>query len=279
MPQISSPRESLASILTVERVRDGEFITQLESFWGDSLPGDVLARAALAAADSCKGQDLHSLHACYLKPAPAGVPLTLMVERLDDGPGLARRQVRVVGEKLLCHVVASFASPTDGLAYQHVAFEPGFAAPETLRSTLEQARAEGWPEDYARGPVEFRRVRPSSWPDAPEGEPVAHVDWVKPREPLLDDPRLHMAALVFLADFYSHWEFERRVGRKFAYDRFRPLDLALWVHRQPRWNGWWLMEATTDVAHAGRALSRREIYARDGVLLASAVREASIASV
>jgi acyl-CoA thioesterase-2 len=159
-----------------------------------------------------------------------------------------------------------------------VALEPGLPAPEKLRSTLEQARAEGWPEDYARGPIEFRRVRPSSWPDAPADEPVAHIEWVKPREALPDDPRLHSAALVFLADFYSHWEFERRVGRKFAYDRFRPLDHALWVHRLLRWDDWWLMKATTDVSHAGRALSRREIYTRDGVLVASTAREASIAS-
>jgi acyl-CoA thioesterase-2 len=100
---------------------------------------------------------------------------------------------------------------------------------------------------------------------------------MRPRAPLGDDPRLQMAALVFLADFYSHWPFERRIGAAFANDRFRPLDHALWVHRPARWDDWWLMETISEVAHAGRGLSRRRIFTRDGSLIASAAQEALVA--
>lgn len=274
MSNESSPRESLASILSVERVRDGEYVARLEGFWGASSGGDALARAVLAAAEGCEGTQLHSLHASFLRPAPPAVPLRLLVERLGDERGLARRQVRLLDDRLLCQVVASFAAAHDGLGYQDVAPGTDLPAPERLASTVEQARAEGWPVEYARGPIEFRRV--GSWPRAPH-ESYAHVEWVRPRAPLPDDPLAQAAALVFLAGFYAHWEFERRIGDKFAYDRFASLDHALWVHRAPSWDDWWLLEAQSEVAGSGRALSRRRIYTRQGLLVASSVQEAQVA--
>ena len=277
MTDAASPRENLAEMLSIERVREGEFATRCEDFWGASLGGDLLARAALAAASSCEGLQLHSLHAVFLHPAPPGLRLALRVEPLADDRDGARRRVRIAGDRLLGEVVASFAPAGDGIGYQDAAPGADLPPPEDLPSTLEQARAEGW-ADYARGPLEFRRARPRIWPDPTGDTSGPHVEWLRPRAPLPDDPRLQMAALVFLADFYSHWAFERRVGRGFAVGRFQPLDLALWVHRSVRWDDWWLMETISEVAHAGRGLSRRRIYTRDGRLIATSAQEARIES-
>jgi acyl-CoA thioesterase-2 len=271
-----SPRESLAEMLRIERVREGEFAARCEDFWGAALGGDVLARAVLAAAATCRGLELHSLHAAFLRPVPPALPLSLRVEPLGDDRDGARRQVRIERDGLLCQVVASFAPLGDGLGYQDPTPAAHLPAPEALPSTLELARAEGWAE-YARGPIEFRRAHPRVWPD-PTGEiSGGHVVWMRPRAPLGADPRLRMAALVFLADFYSHWPFERRIGAGFASDRFRPLDHALWVHQPARWDDWWLTETISEVAHAGRGLSRRRIFARDGRLIATAAQEALVA--
>ncbi|HEY8152699.1 MAG TPA: acyl-CoA thioesterase domain-containing protein [Myxococcota bacterium] len=278
MSGAASPRENLAEMLRVERVREGEFSACCESFWGSVLGGDLLARAALAAASSCERLALRSLHAGFLRPAPPGRRLALRVEPLADDASGARRQVRIEGDGLLlCQVVASFAPPEKGLAYQDAQPTAELPPPEALPSTLEQARAEGW-ADYARGPIEFRRARPRIWPDPTGDTSGPHVEWVLPRAPLGDDPRLQMAALVFLADFYSHWPFERRVGRGFAVDRFQTLDLSLWVHQPARWDDWWLLEMSSEVAHAGRGLSRGRIYTRDGRLIASTAQEALISS-
>ena len=216
MSNVVSPRESLVEILQLERVREGEYSARLEDFWGASLGGDALARAALAAADSCEGLELHSLHACFLRPLPAGVPLRLRVERLTDTadagrPAGAHRELT----NSCVRWWRASRRPGAGPAYQDATLAAALPAPEALPSTLEQAQAEGW-SDYARGPIEFRRAHPRVWPD-PTGETSGgHVEWVRPRAPLPDDPRLQMAALVFLADFYSHWPFERRIGRGFA---------------------------------------------------------------
>ena len=82
-----------------------------------------------------------------------------------------------------------------------------------------------------------------------------------------------MAALVFLSDFYSHWTGSDRLGVQFVPGCFTSLDHALWVHRPLPWDGWWLLKAVTEVGNAGRTLTRREIYTRDGFLVASTAQE------
>jgi acyl-CoA thioesterase-2 len=273
----TSPRESLAEILCVEPVGEDEFVARCEDFWGQSLGGDLLARVALAAAESRPELQLHSLHASFLRPVPPGLPLRLRVEKLADSAEGALRQVRVEGGVLLCQAVASFAPAGDGLAWQDVKPPAGLPDPESLPGTLETARAEGWSE-YARGPLEFRRAHPRVWPDPAHDTSGGHVEWLRPRRPLPGDPRVQTAALVFLADFYSHWPFERRVGGGFVQDRFRTLDLALWIHTPVRWDDWLLLHKASEVAHAGRALSESRIYTRDGRLVASTAQQALVAS-
>ena len=275
MSDVASPCESLAEILRLERRDEAEFAVCFEDFWGESQPGDVLARAALAASESCGELPLASLHASFLRSVPPGRTLRLRVERLTDEEEGARRAVRVEADAVLCQVVASFAPAAEGPAYQDVAPNAAIAPPERLPSTLEQARKEGWTE-YARGPFEFRRASPL-WPDPARGESCAHLEWMRPREALPRAPRLRMAALVFLAAFYPHWPFERRIGRGFAVERFRLLDHALWLHGGVLEEDWLLLEATSEFGGGGRALARRRIFSRDGRLVASAALSALVA--
>jgi acyl-CoA thioesterase-2 len=272
---VASPRESLAEILRLERRGEDEFAASFEDFWGESQPGDVLARAALAAAESCAELPLASLHASFLRLVPPGRTLRLRVERLADAAEGARREVRVEADAVLCRVLAGFAPAGEGPSYQDLAPGAAVPPPERLPTTLEQARAEGWTE-YARGPFEFRRASPL-WPDAARGESHAHLEWMRPRVALPAAPRLRMAALVFLSAFYPHWAFERRIGRRFAYARFRLLDHALWLHDVALGEDWLLMEASSELGRAGRALAQRRLFTRDGRLVASATQSALVA--
>jgi acyl-CoA thioesterase II len=270
----SSPRESLGSILTVERVEGDEFGVRLEDFWGASLTCDALARAALAAAQSCGGAALHSLHARFVEPAPPGVALRLRVERLGEDGAVVRRRVQLRREnRLLSDVTLSFASPSPGLAYQGAALDPDLPDPETVPSTAERARAEGW-ADYASGPIEFRRIGAAwPWPEPSPEQSSTHREWVRPRQPLPREAEVHMAATVFLSDFYSHWTASDRLGARFRPPRFTPLEHALWLHRPLRWDGWWLLRAVSEVGHAGRLFTRRQLFSADGALVASAAQE------
>jgi acyl-CoA thioesterase-2 len=272
------PTESLASILSVEHRRDGEYVARLADFgWGDAARGDVLARAVLAAGDDCRERELASAHAWFLRPAPAKARIALHVERLKDGRRFSHRRVQLrFDERLICDATLSFVSPSEGLQYQCARFEPGLPAPEELPGDAELARAEGWPASHL-GPVEWRRIGPSwPWPAAAAGESVQFISWVRPRAPLPDDARLHAAGLVFLSDHCSHWGVEKRLGGGFASERFVSLDHAIWVHRPRRWDDWWLMTTASDVSHGGRAFTRREVYTRDGLLVASIAQEALV---
>ena len=152
---------SLAALLSVDRSGEGVFTAQLRD-WGDgaSFGGDALARAVLAAALDCGGKQLHALHASFLRPLPAAVPLRIRVEALSGGRRLARRHVRIErDERLLCAVTASFSAPGDGVAWQESAPPADVPAPETLRSDVELAREEKWDDwDLEHEEVEWRWV-------------------------------------------------------------------------------------------------------------------------
>ena len=275
MSGIPIPRESLGEILGLEPAGGSAFTVRLENFFGEALAGDVLARMALAAGVGCTGRELSSVVATFLRPAPPDQPLALQVERLAEDARLSRRAVRLGGEEPLCQAVASFAAPAEGTEWSDSPSPPAPPDPDGLPATREAARLEGWPEAYARGPIEFRRVGPR-WPDRTSSDPHGHVEWLRLRSPLPEDPQLQAAALVFLCGFYAHWEYEWRFGPAFAYERYRPLGFSVFVHRAVPLDDWLLLRARSDAGRAGRGISRRAIYTRDGRLLASSVQDALV---
>ncbi len=173
-------------------------------------------------------------------------------------------------------VLASFAPAASAVGYQDVGLPEGLPAPEALPTTVESARKEGWPEEYAAGPVEFRRVGPR-WPSRAAGESTANVVWLSLRAPLAREPGLELAALIFLAAFYDHWEFERRIGERFDFERFELRAQSVWLHRALRPEGWLLLRASSSLASDGLALGHRELFTRDGALAVTIASEARVA--
>lgn len=95
---------------------------------------------------------------------------------------------------------------------------------------------------------------------------------------LPDDPRLHAAALAFVSDYESHWCARRRVGPAFEWDGFASAEHALFVHRPVRWDDWWLLANESDVASDGLSFWRREVWTRDGSLVASIAQHGLVAT-
>ena len=266
------PREELGEWLRVTRTGESAFEAALENHFGAAHREDLLARCALAALAANPGRAIASLHADWLAPAEPAVPLALRVAPLA---GDASRCEVLGGAAAApcCRVRAGFAGGGAALSYQDAALPPGLANPETLPTTVEYARNEGWPEAYAAGPVEFRRIGPLR-PDRTRGESTQQLSWLKLRAPLPRDVQLEQAALVFLATFYDHWEFERRIGERFDYGKLALRAHAVWLHRAARPEGWLLLRAASRVATAGRALGTRELFSQDGALLATVASDA-----
>jgi acyl-CoA thioesterase-2 len=269
MSEPRPPRDSISQLLSVRSEGRGVFSARLESFWGASAPGDLLARATLAGSAG-RRVGPSAIHAVFLRAAPPDVALTLACEPLSD----ERTRVTVrEGDHGVAEVLLRFGPAGEGLTYQVATPLRGLPAPEELPSEAELGAREGWAQ-YAVGPIESRRV---TSPEAvKEHEPASWIGWLRPRTPLGDDALLHAAALAFLAEYRSHWAVERRLGADFPRTEIRLLDHALWVHHPRRWDDWWLVQTGSDVGAAGRCLSRREIFARDGALIASAAWEATL---
>jgi acyl-CoA thioesterase-2 len=265
MDEPHAPRESLAEILRIERRSDGRGAARLESFWGDATPGDLIARAILAA-----GRAPTALHASFLGETRPDVELSLDWEALTSEH--TRVSVRDGGVRL-AELSLRLDRARSGLGYQTALPEPGLPAPEDLPSEAEQAESEGWAA-FAVGPIESRRITPAA--PVKDHEPAVWLGWLRPRTTLAADPLLHAAALAFLSEYRSHWALERRLGAAFSRTEVRLLDHALWVHRSTPWNDWRLVRTSSEIAVNGRSLSRREIFERDGALVASAVFEAAL---
>jgi acyl-CoA thioesterase-2 len=72
---------------------------------------------------------------------------------------------------------------------------------------------------------------------------------------------------------HSHLSVALRLGAHFEPTGYTSLDQVLWVHREDPWTDWRLLTTVSDVAHGGRAWTRRMLHARDGTLLASMAQE------
>jgi len=271
MINAQSGSNPFAELLRSEPAGDGVFRALLPGFGGITLGCATLLAARTSALS------LHSLHVYFLRAVPMDRPAELVVSRVRDGRRFAQRRVEVRdGERVCCELVASFAAPADGTEYQEPFQGSAVPLPETLPSEEELARKEGW-DFEERGPIaralEWRFVGESPWQPAGAQATSVYRGWVRPRVPLPDDPALHAAALAFLADMHSHLSVARRLGVHFEPTGYTSLDQALWVHRDDPWNDWRLLTTVSDVAHAGRAWTRRTLHARDGRLVASMAQE------
>jgi acyl-CoA thioesterase-2 len=262
---------TFAELLAIEAAGKDVFRAQLPGFGGVTL-----GCATLAAARSTE-LSLHSLHVYFLRAVPTDRAVELVVSRVRDGRRFAHRRVEVRdGERVCCELVASFAAPVDGLAFQEPAQGPAPAPPEALPSEEEIAREEGWDLEKPGpigGALEWRFDGGSPWRPEQARDASLYRAWVRPRAALPEDPALHMAAVAFLADMHSHLGVARRLGAHFEPIGYTSLDQVLWIHRDEPWTDWRLLTTVAEVAHAGRAWTRRTLHARDGRLVASMAQE------
>jgi acyl-CoA thioesterase-2 len=261
----------LDEVFAIEPAGENAYRARLGGFGGETL-----GCATLAAARSCEGRALHSLHTYFFRPVPADRPIELRVQRIREGRRFAHRRVGVwIDGLLLCELVASFAAPAGGIDYQEAGADPA-PPPETLPSEEEVGRQEGWQPGEPGplfGPLEWRWIDGLPWRSDARQVPSGYRAWVRPRFPLAADHALHAAALAFRSDYHSHMSVARKLGAHFEPFGYTSLDQALWLHRDLFWDDWWLLATESDVAHAGRAWTRRRLHSRDGRLVASMAQE------
>jgi acyl-CoA thioesterase-2 len=271
MPDARLWARPLTQVLELDPDGEDRFTTRLDGF------GAITLGCATLAAALTTERSLHALHAWFLRPAPTDRPVELVVERVRDGRRFSQHRALVQsGEQRVCEVLASFTVPAPGLDAQDVRLDSNVPPPESLPTEQEIAHAEGWkPGERGPlgGPLEWRWVDGTPWRLDGPTPGSRYGAWVRPRFPLPAERAWHAAALAFLTDYHSHMSVARWLGAFTEPVGYTSLDQALWVHRDVAWDDWLHLTTEGVTAHAGRALTRRSLHARDGRLVATMAQE------
>lgn len=115
-----SKADELLGVLKLEPIETDLFRGRNESRRGRLFGGQVLAQALVAAASTVvDGRPCHSLHAYFLRPGDASVPVVYSVDRIRDGRSFTTRRIVAIqhGEAIFS-MDASFQVAEDGLSHQ-----------------------------------------------------------------------------------------------------------------------------------------------------------------
>jgi len=275
----------LIDLLNLEEIEKNHYrATSPSEGWQRVYGGQVIGQALVAASRTVpQDRAAHSLHGYFLRPGDTTVPILYKVDRIRDGKSFTtRRVVAIQHGHAIFNMAISFQVHEDGLSHQ---FDmPEAPAPETLRDeqTLREEWASRLPAEYAESfnrerPIEVRPVDPMDVFHPEKRAPHA-MCWMKARERLPDDPRLHQCVLAYLSDWSLLDTATLPHGVSFIQQNMQmaSLDHAMWFHRPFRADDWLLYVQDSPSASGSRGLNRGLIYDRAGNLVASAAQEGLI---
>lgn len=247
--------------------------------------GLVMAQALGAAARTVEpDRRPHSLHAYFLRPGRAELPIVYEVEVARDGRSFSQRRVAAIqnGEHIF-QLAASFQVPEDGLDHQDRM--PPAPDPEScprLSDVLAKASGQNpdlWEQEW--GVLDVRYVGDSAAPgsrriDAHNHRGHARV-WVRVDGQLPETQSVHEAAVAYASDLtllsISVMPHNVRWGTRDV--QAASLDHVMWFHRPIRADQWWLYDQTTPSASNARGLAMGRIF-QDGELVATCAQEGLI---
>lgn len=248
----------LVALLDLEPAGPDTFIGPNPLTGPDRLFGGHVLSQALRAAIHTTADDRRpdSLHAYFIRAGRLEEPITYQVTRTRDGRSFSTRQVTAIQDgKAILILATSFHVDEPGVDWQR----PSPAGPDELDALPEA------PEGHMSwSAFEVR----SSPPRTPGDFPVRHPIWLKTRQPMPDDPVVHLCVLASMSDVAvapsGRGPYED--GPAFA---GASLDHALWIHRPCRVDQWLRMETTAVSNSASLGLTMGGIHTADGTHVAS----------
>ncbi len=239
----------------------------IQRTFGGHVAGQTLV-SAVRTVDS--RFHVHSLHGYFLRPGDPIAPTVFIVERIRDGGSFCTRRVSAIqhGETIFS-MSASFQTDQNGIEHQDAM--PGAPAPEDLPdiSSMKSFDAEGFKAfrewDLRRVPSDEIRWLP--------GKVAQQQVWFRHRDPLPDDPVLHICALAYMSDLTllgSSWSIHPQEKDRL---QVASLDHAMWFMRSFRADEWLLYDQSSPSACGGRALTQGKIFNRSGEMVAAVMQE------
>ena len=275
----------LLELLKLEKIEENIFRGMSQDLgFGNVYGGQVLGQGLSAAYQTVReNRSAHSLHAYFIRPGDAKLPIVYDVDPVRDGKSFTTRRVKAV-QKGAAILTMEVSFQVDEEGFEHQVEMPDVPGPDGILSELDrlQGMADRIPPHVrdklmAEKPIEFRHVNPVN-PFAPDKRKPVRYTWFKTIHAMPDDISVHKYLLAYASDYgfvgtalYPHghtfWEPEMQVAS---------LDHAIWFHRDFRMDDWLLYVMDSPSAGSARGLNRGSIYTRDGKLVASTIQEGLI---
>ena len=237
--------------------------------------GQVMAQALSAVYQTVDPERIaHSLKGYFLRAGHPDVPITYVVTRNRDGRTFSSRRVQAFqGDREIFIMTVSLKVAEQGLDHTE---RPGHLPPPAedcgpLAAVLGQASrraADVWEREFAAIEARFAGMAEVN------GGSRMQV-WMKTRDRLPDDPRIHQMMLAYASDMtllgvstLPHPEVLGSPGLEMA-----TVDHSVWFHRPIRADEWVLYDQGSPNAFNALGLSHGRLYDTDGTLGASTTQE------
>lgn len=285
LSEMDAPSADLLALLDLDTIGEDRFRGYSPPTSGRQVYGGQAVAQALVAATRTVPADrpAHSLHGYFVLAGDPKEPIEFAVERVRDGKSFTTRRCDATQRgQTIFSMEASYQVHEEG--FRHASPMPVAPDPETLDSL--DALAERFqaflPEPAKKwlkkpSALDMRIVAPENmlFPDpARPGQKI----WFRIRGPLADDQALHSALLAYLSDM-TLLNTALLIHGRSIFDptiQVASLDHALWIHGPLRVDGWMLYAQESPMAANARALTRGQIFAQDGRLVASVAQEGLI---
>jgi acyl-CoA thioesterase-2 len=213
---------------------------------------------------------VHSLHGYFLRPGDAKERTVFIVERSRDGGSFATRRVNAIQHgEIIFSMGASFHTDQEGISHQDVM--PTAAPPDGLPGldsikVFDDAGFKQFEEwDVCIVPRDRLQLLP--------GKASQQQVWFRHRDPLPDDPVLHICALAYMSDLtllgsaqVTHLDVREHL-------QVASLDHAMWFMRAFRADEWLLYDQSSPSASGGRSLCQGKIFTQSGEMVAAVMQE------
>jgi len=234
--------------------------------------GHILGQSLVSAIRTVEPEfGTHSLHGYFLRPGDATKPAVYLVDRPRDGGSFCTRRVTAVqhGEVIFSMGVSC---QTEQQGIEHQDAMPDAPPPDDAP----RFRSSGRVFDDA-GFAQFAewdiRIVPRDELALLPGKASQQQVWFKHREPLPDDPVLHVCALAYMSDLTLLGSANVTHPEERQHLMVASLDHAIWFLRPFRADEWLLYDQSSPSACGGRALTQGKIFNQRGDMVAAVMQE------
>ena len=266
---------SIEKILDLEQLEvniyRGSVFSPDSGFFQRTFGGHVAGQSLVSAGRTVEPEFLvPSLHGYFIRPGDAKAPTIFIVERLRDGGSFCTRRVNAIQHgKTIFSMSASFQTDQDGIHHQDAM--PSAPPPDDLPGLKSMKVFDD--AGFSQFEEWDIRIVPRDQLELLPGKASQQQVWFRHRDPLPDDPVLHICALAYMSDLTLLGSAQVTHLEERSHLQVASLDHAMWFMRVFRADEWLLYDQSSPSACGGRSLCQGKIFTQTGEMVAAVMQE------